>query len=67
MSDGGDCRTAPATPGLLNINSYYNWLWLIISSAYSYDLHIKGPENGSHFLGQPTKTRIDLKTTGFYI
>ena len=20
MSDGGDCRTAPATPGLLNIN-----------------------------------------------
>ena len=21
MSDGGDCRTAPATPGLLNIRS----------------------------------------------
>ena len=23
MSDGGDCRTAPATPGLLNMNMSY--------------------------------------------
>ena len=36
-----------------NITGYYDWLLKLV-------LHIKGPENGSHFLVQPTQTRVYL-------
>ena len=36
INDGGDCRTAPATPGLLNIKIYF-----ICNNVYQF--HVAGP------------------------
>ena len=37
MNDGGDCRTAPATPGLLNMFKYQNFKFL---DSHIYVMHL---------------------------